>query len=109
MTEEYITRLRLADTVVYESTNSSQSDAMTEVVEFLLEERNLLENFSIPYSPGRRKSPLIGISNSDLDEQEHQVGTKYYVDTLFNRKSKKRHIKRIAAECCLEVEVEGEW
>jgi len=109
MTEDYITRLISDDDVVYEVTEPSQSKAMVAVAEFLIKERGLLDNVSLPYSPGRRKSPLLGRVQDDLHGQEHEAGSGCYVDTLANRETKKRNIERLATECSLSVEFDGAW
>ena len=109
MPMDYITRLKSGEEVVYESTNTSQSDSMVAIVEFLIEEREILDEISLPYSPGRRKSPLLDNIQGDLHGQEHEVSSDYYVDTLANRETKKKNIKRLAAECDLSVDFEGEW
>lgn len=109
MTGDYITRLKSDERVVSEFTNSSQSEAMVAVAEFLVEERNFLDNISVPYSPGRRESPLLDSIQGELHGQEHEVGSDHYVDTLANRETKKRNIERLAAECGLSVEFGGEW
>jgi hypothetical protein len=82
---------------------------MVAVVEFLIEEEGLLDRISLPYSPGRRRSPLLGIIQDDLDSQKHEISSEYYVDTLANRETKKRNIERITAECGLSVEFGQKW
>ena len=109
MMEDYITRLKSNDEVVYEVTKPTQSEAMVAVAEFLIRERDLLDNVSLPYSPGRRRSPLLGRIQDDLHGQEHEVGSGCYVDTLANRETKKRNIERLATECSLSVEFDGAW
>jgi hypothetical protein len=109
MTEGYITRLKSSGEVVCEVTKPTQSEAMVAVAEFLVRERGLLNNVSLPYSPGRRRSPLLGRIQDDLHGQEHEIGSECYVDTLANRETKKRNIERLAAECSLSVEFGGAW
>jgi len=109
MADEYNIRLKSGDEIVHEIAASNQSDAMVSVAEFLLKERHLLDNISLPYSPGRRESPLFDRVHNGIDEQEHKIGSEYYIDTLFNQEAKKRNLKRLAAECDLNAEFGGDW
>lgn len=85
---------------------STQSDAMAEAVEYLIDECGLLDRISLPYVPGNKKAILN-------TEPRHPDGSKmtgfreihgdYYLDTHMNKRGKEKELNRLSVKCGLEV------
>ena len=109
--QDYIIRIIDEGEVVQTIETGKQSEAMIEVAKYLSDEHNLLAEVEIPYSPGRRKHPLIGKMNSldELPPQRHEFTEECYVDTLANKETKKRNIRRIIEAVGFEAGFDGLW
>lgn len=85
----------------------TQSDAIAEAVEYLIEKCGLLDEISLPYVPGNKKAILN-------TEPRHPDGSKmtgfrkihgdYYLDTHMNKRGKEKELNRLSAKCGLKVD-----
>jgi hypothetical protein len=82
-----------------------QSDAMGEAVSFLIKNRNLIDNISIPYIPERKKNAVINDSPEHYAGKEmntyKQLTSGHYLDVSMSRKKKGEVIRQMAEECGL--------
>lgn len=87
--------------------DDTQADAMAKAVRFLVEEKELLDNISIPYVPGDENAVLN-------DAPQHPDGRKmrahrkitgdHYVDTHASKEQKERRLRGLTERCGLSAE-----
>jgi len=92
----------------------NQSKVMAEVVNYLIQNQDLISKISpLPYIPGREKAIINDEPASPHDEQAmrhfQELVQDYYLDTHMDKKTKKRHIRGVVDRCGLDVEFSGEW
>jgi hypothetical protein len=95
------------ETPVASFNDDTQADTMAKAVRFLVEERGLLDNISIPYVPGDENAVLN-------DAPQHPDGRKmrahrkiagdHYLDTHASREQKERRLRRLTEKCGLSAE-----
>ncbi len=92
--------------------SEKQVESMVKVAEFLATEYNLIENIELPYTPGRKEKPIVEEipgGKKEAPRQKHEFSEGYFIDTLANKSTKKREIRRIANACGLNVDFQGAW
>lgn len=94
---------------------SNQTDAMAKAVNHLIEHHDLISQIEpLPFTPGRKKA-LINTQPTYPDGEEEMRtyrevgGGKYYLDTHASKVQKKRDLQRLADQCGVEIDTEGEW
>jgi len=94
-------------------TDDSQTEVMAEVVDYLIDEHGLIEEYTpLPYVPGKKIAMLNDTPTHPTGEgmrTYRAVGNGYYVYTSLNKKNKKRHLADFAESCGVTVEFDGNW
>lgn len=85
----------------------TQSDAMAEAVEYLIDECGLLDRISLPYVPGNKKA-ILNTKPRHPDGKKmtgfREINGEYYLDTHMNKRGKEKEINRLSAKCGLKVD-----
>lgn len=89
----------------------TQTDAMVEATKHLVEEHGLLDAVDdIPWVPGKRKAILNDSREWDEGDCRYKpLNDGFYVDTKLDAGDKKTKLRRMANECDVYVEFDGEW
>lgn len=114
MSGEYIIKIQDDETTLTTFSDNNQSDVMANAVKFLTRDHDLIAKIEpLPYIPGREKAIINESPTSPHDEDAmrtyRELNQGYYLDTHMSKDSKKRHLRRLANKCGLEVEFEGGW
>ncbi|AGB37783.1 type I restriction enzyme HsdR N-terminal domain-containing protein [Natronococcus occultus] len=111
--EEYVITLYEDRNLVQTFTGESQADVMGDVVDLLIQEFGLLDEFeSFPYVPGEKNAILNSEPRHPSGEEMRlyrELSDGYYLYVALNQVSKKRYVERFSGWCGLDVEFEGEW
>lgn len=111
---EYVAKIINEKATLATFVGDNQSEAMAEVVSYLIENDDLISEIGpIPYVPGQ-KNALINDQPMHPDGEREmrtyrELTDDYYLFTSFNKQDKKRHLRRFANECDLGIQFEGEW
>ena len=93
--------------------DASQSDAMAQAVDFLIQERGLVDQLdSFPYVPGEKSAILNSEPKHPTGEEMRlfrELSDDYFLYVSLNKESKQRYIKQFAEKCSLEADFSGEW
>lgn len=111
---EYIAEIGNEEITISTFADDNQSDVMAEVVNYLIDNYDLISEVGpIPYVPGQKNALLNDKPMHPDGEREmrtqRELANGYYLFTSFNKKAKKRHLERLADKCNLEIEFEGGW
>jgi len=114
VSSEYTIIIRNDKTTLTTLSGDTQSDVMADAVNYLIENYNLISKIEpLPYIPGREKAIINDEPASPHDEQAmryfRELSQGYYLDTHMDKKTKQRHVQRVADKCDLEVEFKGAW
>lgn len=112
---EYVIRLTRNGREVHRVSEDVQSEAVGSLVDYLIQEENLLDEVEIPYIPGTGQGTRAFINDkpehpngSDM-RGEQQVSGGYYVLTNLNSEAKKRYLSELPEKVGLECEFSGGW
>jgi hypothetical protein len=111
---EYVIKITNGDTAIATFADDNQSDVMAEAVNYLIENHDMISKIEpLPYIPGREKAIINDKPASPHDDQAmrayRELTQGYFLDTHMDKKTKKRHVRRVANKCGLEVDFEGGW
>ncbi|MDG5821060.1 hypothetical protein, partial [Natronococcus sp. A-GB7] len=111
---DYVAKIRKNGDTLAAFGGDNQSDTMEKTVNYLVENYGLISEIGpMPYIPGREKAIINETPTSPHDEEAmrtyRELSNGYYLDTHASKETKIRTIGRLADECDLEVEFEGEW
>lgn len=111
---EYIIKILNSSSPIGIFSDDNQSDAMAKATNYLIENHDLISVLKpLPYVPGR-KNALINDQPVHPDGKgemrtHRELTNGYFLFTSFNKRDKKRHVRRFSEKCGLEVEFEGGW
>lgn len=111
---EYIVEIFNGETALSRFADDNQSDLMAEVVNYLIENHDLISELEpIPYVPGQ-KNALINDQPTHPDGEREmrtyrELTEGYCLFTSFNKGDKKRHLESFAEKCGLDLQFEGSW
>jgi hypothetical protein len=114
VSREYVIKIQNQGTTLATLSDDNQSDVMADAVNHLIENHDLVSELEpLPYVPGR-KNALINDAPTHPDGEGdmrtyRELTNGYYLFTSFNKRDKKRHVRRLAEKCGLDVEFEGGW
>ncbi|PSQ04172.1 restriction endonuclease subunit R [Halobacteriales archaeon QS_4_69_31] len=111
---EYVIKIQDGETTLTIFADDNQSDVMADAMNYLIESHNLISKIEpLPYIPGREKAIINNEPASPHDEQAMRAFREliqgYYLDTNMGKKTKKRHVRRVADKCGLNAKFEGGW
>jgi predicted type IV restriction endonuclease len=93
--------------------DNSQADLMAAVVDRLISNNGLIEEYEpLPYVPGNKIAILNDEPNHPNGEEMRlyrEVGGGYYVYSSLNKGDKKRHLRDFADACGVDIAFGGEW
>lgn len=113
--DDYIIQLSQNDTVIYEHSGQVQSEVIAEVVDFLIQQKDLLEEIKLPYvaGTGRGTQALVNTEPVHTDGSEmrtyKELSDGAYLHTTLSANSKMRYIPQLAEEIGLKCEFSGDW
>lgn len=87
-----------------------QADLMKSVVEYFIEEHNLVSAIRpLPYIPGKKRAIINDKPTYDGNEmaQPHELAQGYYIELNLSWSQKKREIERMADSCGLDVSIDS--
>ena len=95
-----------------EDPSKDQSEVMKEVVDYLIEEYDLIDHIQIPYVV--EKKALINDTPTYPDGEEQmrhykQLSNEYYLDTHYKREDKMNRMTDLAGECGLGTTFGDRW
>jgi len=112
---KYAIRLTRDGTVVHEATGDNQAEVMAVLVDYLIEDEDLLDAIEMPYVPGTGRGSRALIN----DRPEHTNGKEmrqyeplsggYYLFTSLSAKDKKRYLPELPRRVGLECEFTDGW
>jgi hypothetical protein len=111
---EYVIEIQRDGTTLTVLSGNSQSDVMADAVGYFIQNHGLISHLKpLPYVPGD-KNALINDQPVHPDEGREmrtyrELAGGYYLFTSFNKRDKKRHIRRLAGKCGLDVGTSGGW
>ncbi|WP_162224592.1 type I restriction enzyme HsdR N-terminal domain-containing protein [Halorussus amylolyticus] len=112
---EYVICLGRNGETVYRTAGDVQSETMASLVNYLIEEEDLLEEIEIPYIPGTGQGSRALINDkpkhpngSDMRGQQ-ELSSGYYLLTNLNSDNKKRYASELPVKVGLECEFSGSW
>lgn len=88
---------------------------MADIVDWLIEERDLLDEIDIPFVPrtGRGTNVLVNEEPIHTDGSEmrmyEELSNGYYLYTALSVKSKKRYVTQLVERMDLNCEYFGDW
>lgn len=113
--EEYVIRLLRDGQEVYRVADEVQSDAVGSLVDYLIEEEDLLNEIDIPYIPGTGRGSRALLNDipehpngSDMRGQQKVSGGLYLLTNL-NSEDKKRYVSELPPKVGLEPVFSGRW
>lgn len=93
----------------------SQAKAMSNFVDYIINEQDFLKTHSLPWAPGRGYRAIINDeprhrNGEPMDDGNYQkISGGYFVFTKLNSEDKQEYIRIIAKEVGLKVEFSGGW
>ena len=112
---EYVIRLTRNGGEVHRVVADVQSEAMGEIVNYLIGKEGLLNEIDIPYIPGTGQGSRALLNNkpehpngSDMRGQQRVSGG-YYLLTNLSAEDKKRYVSELPGKVGLECEFSGGW
>lgn len=109
-TSGYVIRLTEAGSEIERVSGETQAEAMAQLVNFLIEEEQLLDEIEIPYVPGTGRGTRVLVN----DQPVHQNGDEmrayqelirgYYLFTSLSAKDKKRYISELPEKVGLQCD-----
>jgi hypothetical protein len=111
---EYVINIRKSDTKLATFADDTQSDAMADAVNYLIEDHSLISEIEpLPYIPGREKAIINDTPTSPHDDEAmrayRELSYSSFLDTHDSKEGKKRTLFGLAEKCRLEAEFEGGW
>jgi len=108
VTGEYVIKITNGGTVIANFADDNQSDVMADAVNYLIENHDLISKIEpLPYIPGREKAIINTEPASPHDDQAmrayRELKQGYFLDTHMDKKTKVRHVRRLAKKCGLGV------
>ena len=106
----YVVKFSNSTDVIAAISGRTQSKAMVNAANYLIQYHNLIDKVNIPWVPSQNKAII-----NDVSEWEHadpvykELVNGYYLDTKLNKSGKQREIKRMVGQCGLGVTFEGDW
>lgn len=112
--EAYVVKITGGQSIAATFSGKNQTDALHEVVNYLVESHDLISKVSpLPYIPGREKAIINDEPTSPHDDEAMRVYRElpggYYIDTHMSKKGKMRHLRKLANKCDLDIEFDGNW
>ncbi|WP_226022180.1 type I restriction enzyme HsdR N-terminal domain-containing protein [Halomicrobium salinisoli] len=106
----YVIRIYDGDDAIAAVSDRTQSKAMVEVADYLIEFHGLADRIDVPWVPSRNKAIINDEPEwADADPVYKELVDGYHVDTKLSKRAKKREIERMAIECGVTVEFDGDW
>lgn len=105
--DEYDIKIMKKGELVKEINDQSQADGMADAVKYLIENMDLLDKLSIPYVPGRKKAIINDKEyhpNGEKMRMYREIKNEYFLDTHMSKKTKERHLGRLAKMCGVELD-----
>lgn len=112
---DYVIQITQNDSEVYRVSGKSQAETVAGLVEYLIEEEELLEEIKLPYIPGTGRGNRALVN----DEPVHANGEEMrmyqeltegcYLFTALSAKDKIRYISELPKKVGLECEFLGDW
>ena len=107
--DPYSVEIMQDDNVVKTFEDSVQSDLMVSVVDYLIENHDLISAIEpLPYIPAKKRAIINDEPTYDEREmaQARELVQGYYLEVNLSWSQKKREVERVAEACGLEVTVE---
>lgn len=91
----------------------TQTEAMAAVVDFLINEHQLIDAISpLPFVPGKKNAMLhdqpVHPTGSEMRFYQ-EVGDGYYLNANLSKDAKKRQLRRFSDLCDVSITFDGEW
>lgn len=91
----------------------SQIDVMVDVVEYLIQEYDLLNKVELPYTPTGDTKTLLNSEPVREDGEEmkrpQELSTGDYVNAMYSKDAKVAKLRQLARQCGLDLEPVGSW
>jgi len=91
----------------------SQIDVMVEVVEYLIQEYDLLSKVELPHTPKDDSKTLLNSEpvREDGDEMKRprELSTGDYVNAMYSKDAKVAKLRHLALQCGLDLDPVGSW
>lgn len=106
----YVIKISDSDNIVAAVSGKTQTEAMVDATDYLIEYHNLTSKISIPWVPAQDKAIINDESEwEDADPLYQPLSDGYYLDTKMNKNGKKREIRRMAGVCGVGATFDGDW
>lgn len=109
---ELYNRSRLEEEFTREQ-GDSQIDVMVDVVEYLIQEHDLMSKVELPYTPQGDSKTLLNNQPIREDGEDmkrpQELSTGDYLNAMYSKDAKVAKLRQLALKCSLNLEPVGPW
>ncbi|WP_225333010.1 type I restriction endonuclease [Halomicrobium urmianum] len=106
----YVIRIYDGDDAVAAVSDRTQAKAMVGVANYLVRFHGLTDRIDVPWVPSRNKAIINDEPEwAEADPVYKELVDGHHIDTKLSKRGKKREVERMAAECGVTVEFDGDW